>query len=204
MDGANTTDVVRAALTRRVTGPASSEALDRLYERCAPRLLSYIRLTLGRSLRERLESRDILQATLLKSFQHLDEFRGTDGQSLMAWLTRIADREIVDRADYHQRHRRDARRESSIDNHPDLAARVRSVLSQVILEEQADAQASQLEAALESLSDAHRQIIVLRKFEELSFAEIAARLGKSEDACRMLLARAMTALTLKLAGRGNP
>ena len=81
---------------------------------------------------------------------------------------------------------------------------MRSVLSQVILEEQADAQASQLEAALGSLSDAHRQIILLRKFEELSFAEIASRLGKSEDACRMLLARAMTALTLKLAGRGNP
>ena len=203
MDGANTTDVVRAALAGRVTGPASNEALDRLYERCAPRLLSYIRLTLGCSLRERLESRDILQATLLKSFQHLDEFRGTDGQSLMAWLARIADREIVDRADYHQRQRRDARR-LSIDDHPDLAARVRSVLSQVIFEEQADAQASQLEAALESLSDAHRQIILLRKFEELSFAEIASRLGKSEDACRMLLARAMTALTSKLAGRGNP
>ena len=204
MDGANTTDVVRAALAGRVTGPASNQALDRLYERCVPRLLSYIRLTLGRSLRERLESRDILQATLLKSFEHLDEFRGTDGQSLMAWLARIADREIVDRADYHQRQRRDARRESSIDDHQDLAARVRSVLSQVILEEQADAQVSQLEAALESLSDAHRQIILLRKFEELSFAEIASRLGKSEDACRMLLARAMTALTLKLTGRGSP
>ena len=42
-----------------------------MYERCTPRLLSYIRLKLGRALRERLESRDILQATLLKSFQHL-------------------------------------------------------------------------------------------------------------------------------------
>ena len=41
-------------------------------------------------------------------------------------------------------------------------------------------------------------MILLRKFEELSFAEIARRLGKSEDACRMLLARAMTALTLAL------
>jgi DNA-directed RNA polymerase specialized sigma24 family protein len=45
---------------------------------------------------------------------------------------------------------------------------------------------------------AHREIILLRKFEELSFAEIARRLGRSEDASRMLLARAMTALTLKM------
>ena len=75
MDGADTTDVVRAALASQGTHPASAEALDRLYERCTPKLLSYIRLKLGRSLRERLESRDILQATLLKSLQHLDEFR---------------------------------------------------------------------------------------------------------------------------------
>jgi RNA polymerase sigma-70 factor (ECF subfamily) len=203
MNGANTTDVVRAALAGRSTHPASNGALDRLYERCTPRLLSYIRLKLGRSLRERLESRDILQATLLKSFQHLDEFRGADGQSLMAWLARIADREIVDRADYHHRQRRDAGREAPIDDHPDLTARVRSVLSQVILDEQAGEEARRLETALDSLSEAHRQIILLRKFEELSFGEIALRLGKSEDACRMLLARAMTALTLKLAGHGS-
>ena len=111
MDGADTTDVVRAALASQGEHQAQKEALDRLYERCAPKLLSYIRLKLGRSLRERLESRDILQATLLKSFQHLDEFRGADGRSLMAWLARIADHEIVDRADYHHRQRRDAGRE---------------------------------------------------------------------------------------------
>jgi RNA polymerase sigma-70 factor, ECF subfamily len=198
MDGADTTDVVRAALAGQ-THSGSNQALERLYERCTPRLLSYIRLKLGRSLRERLESRDILQATLLKSFQHLGDFRGSDGQSLMAWLARIADREIVDRADYHGRERRDAGRESPLDDHPELTARVRSVLSQVIVDERA----GDLEAAIDSLSDAHRQIILLRKFEDLSFKEIGQRLGKSEDACRMLLARAMTALTLKLAGHGG-
>jgi DNA-directed RNA polymerase specialized sigma24 family protein len=43
-------------------------------------------------------------------------------------------------------------------------------------------------------------VILLRKYEELSFPDISRRLGKSEDACRMLFARAMTALTLRLAG----
>jgi RNA polymerase sigma-70 factor (ECF subfamily) len=197
MDSAPSSDVIRAALAQLRGPEASSEALDRLYERFAPRLLSYIRLKMGRSLRERLESRDILQATLLKSLQHLGEFRGTDGRSLMAWLARIADHEIVDRADYHHRQRRDAARESSIDDHPDLTARVRSVLSQVIVDEQA----SELEAAIDALAESHREIILLRKFEDLTFPEIARRLGKSEDACRMLFARAMTALTLKLAER---
>lgn len=51
---------------------------------------------------------------------------------------------------------------------------------------------------MDTLSDAHREIILLRKFEELSFPDIARRLGKSEDACRMQFARALTALTLAL------
>jgi len=80
-----------------------------------------------------------------------------------------------------------------------LPAAARSALSQAILTEEAQ----QLEAALESLTPAHREVILLRKFEELPFGEIARRLGKSEDACRMLLARAMTAFTLKLAGQAQ-
>jgi DNA-directed RNA polymerase specialized sigma24 family protein len=39
---------------------------------------------------------------------------------------------------------------------------------------------------------------MLRKFEELGFAEIGERLGKTEDACRVAFARAMAALTVRL------
>jgi RNA polymerase sigma-70 factor (ECF subfamily) len=172
----------------------SDEALERLYQRSAPKLLAYIRLRMGRSLRARIESRDILQATLLRSFERFGDFRGSDSRSLAAWLARIAEREIADRADFHHRRRRDAGREEPLVEPADVPAPVRSALTQAILDERA----RQLEAAIESLSDAHREIILLRKFEELSFPEIARRVGKSEDACRMLLARAMTALTLAL------
>ncbi len=172
----------------------SPEALNALYERCAGRLLAYVRLRLGRDLRSRLESRDILQAAMVKSIEHLDDFKGQETGSLMGWLARIADNEIRDRADYYQRQRRDAAREMPLEDDAPVAALTRSALSRVILDEEAE----RLEAALEALTPAHREVILLRKFEELSFADIARRLGKSEDACRMLLARAMTALTLKL------
>ena len=172
----------------------SPEALNLVYERAAGRLLAFIRLRLGRDLRSRLESRDILQATLLKSFQRLGDLRGNDTQSLMAWLTRIAEHEIRDCADYQHRQRRDAAREVALDDEAPVSAITRSALSRVILDEEA----LRLEAAIESLSADHRDVILMRKFEELSFAEIAARTGRSEDAARMLLARAMTALTLKL------
>jgi len=181
----------------------SREALERVYERSAPRLLAFIRLRMGRTLRSKMESRDILQATLMKSFQHFDEFKGSDTQSLGAWLARIAEREIADRVDFHQRQRRDAAREEPLDIESMCAAvpaPVKSALTQAILDEKA----RHLEAAMDTLSDAHREIILLRKFEELSFGEIARRLDKSEDACRMLLARAMVALTLAMTGRPTP
>ena len=172
----------------------SPEALNELYERCAGRLLAFIRLRLGRDLRARLESRDILQATLVKSLEHVGELKGNETRSVMAWLARIAEHEIRDCADFHHRQRRDAAREMALDTEAPLPALTRSALSRVILDEQAE----RLEAALESLTPAHREIILLRKFEELSFGEIGRRLGKSDDACRMLLARAMTALTVKM------
>ena len=172
----------------------SPEALNLVYERCAGRLLAFIRLRLGKDLRGRLESRDILQATLLKSFEHLEDLKGNQTRSLMAWLARIAEHEIRDCADFHRRQRRDAARELPLDEDAPLPALTRSALSRVILDERA----SRLEAALETLSADHREVILLRKFEELSFSEIGTRLGKSDDACRMLLARAMTALTLAM------
>ncbi len=75
-----------------------------------------------------------------------------------------------------------------------LAANLRSQTSRLVLDEKMQ----RLERALESLDDGHREVILLRRFEELSFKEIGERLGKSPDACRMLLARAMTALTLRM------
>jgi RNA polymerase sigma-70 factor, ECF subfamily len=182
----------------RAARDGSPEALGQLYERCAGRLLAIIRLRMGRDLRARLESRDILQNTLLKSFQHLDQFEGGDGASLMAWLARIAENEIRDQADFQHRQRRDVAAAISIDDSqaPALAARVRSALSLAIVSEETE----RLERAVESLDPDHREIIVLRKFEDLSFREIGARMGRSEDACRMLLARALTALTMALRG----
>ena len=188
---------VSLGLSRELLEQAKSgspEALNHLYERCAGRLLAFIRLRLGRDLRSRLESRDILQATLLKSLEHVGELKADESRSVMAWLARIAEHEIRDCADFHHRQRRDAAREMALEDDAPLPALTRSALSRVILGEQAE----RLEQALESLSPAHRDVILLRKFEELSFAEIGQRLGKTEDACRMLLARAMTALTVNM------
>lgn len=180
-----------AALLARARD-GSEEALERLFAAVGERLLTLIRLRLGRGLRERLESRDILQATLLKAFTRLPQLQAAETGPLMAWLARIAANEIRDQAAFHHRERRDAARAVPLEAVPgDLAGRLRSVTSRLVLDEEA----RRLEAALETLPAAQREVILLRRFEELGYGEIGARLGKSPDAARMLFARAMAALT---------
>jgi RNA polymerase sigma-70 factor (ECF subfamily) len=189
MDRVETT----ALLKRAKTG--SEEAINNLFERCAGKLLALIRLRLDRKLRARLESRDILNAALLKAFRSIDSFEESNATSLMGWLARIAENEIRDQRDYHGRQRRDVDREVGGNEGLEiLEHRIRSQTSRLVLTQQLE----QLERALDSIDKAHREVILMRKLEELSFAEIGERMNRSPDACRMLLARAMTVLTLRM------
>ncbi len=189
MDRAETSALLRQART------GTPEALERLYERVGGKLLALIRIRLGRDLRAHLESGDILQATLLKSFAHLDEFEGDQTASLMGWLARIAEHEIRDRVDYFRRGRRDRACEVPLEEGTALAVTgARSALTQLALNEEI----GRLEAALETLDPPYREVIVLRGLQELTFREVSARMARSEDACRMLYARAMAALTLRM------
>ena len=52
-----------------------------------------------------------------------------------------------------------------------------------------------LEKALDQLKPEYREVIVLSKIDELSYAEIAERLGKSINAVGHLISRAMIALS---------
>ncbi len=185
----------RSKTTRMVmrARDGSREDLDALCGRYAQRLLALIRLRMGPGLRSRCESRDVLQNTLLKACRSIEGFEGESSGTFMAWLARIARNEIRDQAAYQQAGRRDVRRDLPLDDAGDaLVAQVRSGTSRVALHERAVT----LEKALESLDEGQRELIVLRRLEELSFPEIGEQLDRSPDACRMAFARAMAALTL--------
>ena len=188
------TDLVAELLGRSREG--SPAALSQLVERFSPRLLAVIRLRLGPRLRDHLESRDVLQETWLKALSRFEGFLGAGASSFMAWLAQIAANEIRDRADYHGRQRRDGAREERLEpaELDGLAARVRSETSRLAL----SVEMARLERALESLSADHREVIVLRKLEERPFREVAERMDRSPDACRVLLARALAALAVEM------
>ncbi len=173
----------------------SPEALEVLFERYGRRLHGLIRLRLGAKLRRQLESRDILQATLLKAFQGIDRFDGSGSGPLMAWLGAIAQAEICDQAEFHGRRKRDADLNTSLDGKAHrLAQSVRTEVSRIQLQEDL----LRLERAIEALAEHHRELILLRSFEELSFKEIGRRLNKSSEASRKLFGRAKAALTMKM------
>jgi RNA polymerase sigma-70 factor, ECF subfamily len=188
------TDAVAELLGRSREG--SPAALSQLVERFSPRLLAVIRLRLGPSLRVHLESRDVLQETWLKAITRFEGFAGAGPSSFMAWLAQIAANEIRDRADYHGRQRRDGAREERLEpaELDGLAARVRSETSRLAM----SVEMARLERALEALSADHREVIVLRRLEERPFREVAECMGRSPDACRVLLARALAALAVEM------
>lgn len=59
-----------------------------------------------------------------------------------------------------------------------------------------------LEAAMARLPEDLREVIVLRKCEGYTSKEVAARIGKSDDAVRKLYSRAMARLVTEM--RGEP
>ena len=54
---------------------------------------------------------------------------------------------------------------------------------------------NKLEKAMEKLKPEYREVITLTKIEGLTYQEAAEKMGKGPDAVRMLLSRAITALS---------
>lgn len=173
----------------------SPEAASALVERYGGRLHALIRARLGARLRRRLESRDILQATLMRAFHGLHRFDGEGSGSFIAWLGAVAQAEICDQADFHRRRRRELAREETLDSRLDVVDRqVRSEVSRLQLARDLE----RLAEAVDGLAGDQREVVLLRSFEELPFKEVGVRMGRSADACRMLYARALAKLALRI------
>ena len=187
-------DTDSAELLRAARG-GSAAAMGTLFRRCGPKLRALIRLRLGPQLRRQADSEDILQVTLLRGMQRLDQFEGRDGGALMGWLAAIARNEIKDLAAFHGRQKRDARLAVPLDDGLEVAAeQIRTEVSRIAWLERS----RRLEESLRALSDEHREVILLRQIEELSFAEVGRAMDRSPDAARMLFARAMAALSVQM------
>lgn len=145
-------------------------------------------------LRSTTEAEDVVQETFLRVLQHretLDSIR-----DLRVWLIRISWNLALDRKRQPVLHQFPESPISASD--ADFVARL---VAPSVPADQALHHARQLQLVLlhlEKLPRAERHVLLLSAIEELSTAEIAALLGKSESAIRALLFRARTRLRERL------
>jgi RNA polymerase sigma-70 factor (ECF subfamily) len=197
-----TLDLVRAAQG------GSRAALDDLIARYYPRVLKIVRLRMGEKLRERLDSGDILHETFLAAVKSFERFEMRDEASLINWLSRIAQRRVLSAAEHEGAAKRKSARETALEPSFDTstspvgmqpAADTMVPLDRAIRHEEL----AVVEECIEQLPEHYREVIVLRNYTGMSFAQIATETGRpTEGASRMLHAKAMIELAKLLRARG--
>ncbi|MHC4702006.1 MAG: RNA polymerase sigma factor [Planctomycetota bacterium] len=175
-------------------------ALNKLWAVYGPRVLWLVRLRMGKELRSKLESMDLVQDVLVSALKDLGNFTYKNEGDLVRWLSRIADNRVRDNLDRLHAHKRDIRKEvalggcesttdGSLLGAPGL---LDTTTPSAIMSRREDL--ARLEKAIDALKPEYGEVIVLTKIEGLSCKEIADKLGRSTDAVRKLASRAMTAL----------
>lgn len=143
----------------------------------------------------RADAEDVLQQALLGVFRRIDSFEGRS--SLKTWLVRI----VVNQASKARRSRR-VRRSIPIDpgsGRSDAKGEGNGVV--VTTESDTAAVDSRLDllSMLEELSPDHREILLLRETQQMSYDEIAAALGVPRGTVESRLFRARQELRRKFA-----
>ena len=144
------------------------------------------------------DAADLTQEVFLKVWQGLPSFQGDS--SFSTWLYRLTSNACIDFL------RREKRRRGTLsldDEERELAAQLPdpAPTPQRALEQRELRQA--LEEGLAALSDEHRQVLVLRELNGLSYDEIAQALDLSPGTVKSRIARARMSLANFLRKNGN-
>jgi RNA polymerase sigma-70 factor (ECF subfamily) len=181
-------------------------ALGQLLELYRNYLALLARYQIGRRLQGKADASDLVQETFLEAFRDFAHFRGNTEAELVGWLRRILATNLANLVGrYYGTQRRDVRLERQLADELDQSSQD---LSQSLVAKQSSPsqQAARRELAvvladvLEQLPENYRQVLVLRHLEELSWPEVACRLGRSVDSVKNLWARALARLRQNLRG----
>jgi RNA polymerase sigma-70 factor (ECF subfamily) len=157
------------------------------------------RLQLGRSLRGKLDPSDLVQQTLLKAHQALDQFRGRSPAELTAWLRQILARTLANAVRDHGRGRRDLALERSLERSVEessarLDAWLAAEQSSPSQRAERNEQAMLLVKALAELPEAQREALLLKHCQGWSLTEIGRHLDRTPTAVASLLQRGLRQL----------
>lgn len=177
------------------------QALNRLFERYYERVRRIVRLRLGSRLRESVDSGDILQETFIAAVRSFGNFEMREEASLINWLSRLAERQIIAAADYYGAKKRDQRRNVPLGATGSATASVKLALSfpdettQPLEKLATHEETGIVERCLDELPEEYRELILLRNYAGASWESVAEETGRpSAAAARMMHARAMIEL----------
>jgi RNA polymerase sigma-70 factor (ECF subfamily) len=177
----------------------SQEALGQLLQACRGYLLSIANRELDAALAGKLGASDLVQETLLEAQHDIGQFRGACEADLLAWLRQILDHNLRDvRRRYMEAGKRCVGREEPLAGGSGDAAILADSVKTPSVQVSNDEQIQQLCRAMNRLPQDYRQVIQMRNWELLPFAEIGARMQRSEDAARKLWVRAIERLQHEL------
>ncbi|MEZ4459285.1 MAG: sigma-70 family RNA polymerase sigma factor [bacterium] len=146
-----------------------------------------------RILGDRAEAEDVAQEVFVSIFKHIDGFRGDSKFS--TWIYRIATNHARNRLKYlsrrsHRDHQNFEDSHDSVKENSPLSSGIARPDEQLLGKELEKV----IQEGLESLTEIHRTIIVLRDVEHLSYQEIAEIVELPEGTVKSRLFRARVAL----------
>jgi RNA polymerase sigma-70 factor (ECF subfamily) len=165
------------ALVRRAQ-QNDQEAFAQLYEAYFDKIYRYLMLRIGNE----MEAEDMTQQVFLNALRSLSSFRWK-GAPFSAWLFRIAHNQAVDHLRRKQKH-------ASVPLDESLASSADSPHSAT----ERKMEVERLLRAARRLTEAQREVISLRFSSELSIAQVARVMGKSQGAVKALQHSAIVAL----------
>lgn len=178
------------------------DALGELFKRVRPYLLSIADQELADDLRAKGGGSDVVQESFLDAQQLLRRFTGDTQGEFQAWLRTILLHKLDHfRRQYRQTAKRQLDRELSLDAGSAsggwgdrLAGSDLTPSHTAVRKEEAET----VQQAMARLSAHYQEVLRLRTWDGLSFAEVGARMGRTEDAARILWGRAIDRLRREL------
>ena len=163
-----------------------ARARSELFDALRARIVLWAASQMSPALRARVEPDDLAQEVLLAIHRDLDAFGGRDRRTFYAWVFRIAENRLRDLADHFGAAKR---REVEIPRSAQTTPGTNAARNETV---------RRLAEAIARLPDDQRRVVQRRRLEEREFAEIAAELGRSENAVRIVYCRALKALRSSL------
>jgi RNA polymerase sigma-70 factor (ECF subfamily) len=179
-----TVDVIR----RIKSGDA--RARDELLRRFLPILRRWAHGRLPRQIRDLNDTDDLVQVTLVKAMSRLDDFDSGGPGAFLAYLRMALLNQVRDEIRRYRRRPEHAEIDAELSD-GDAPA----LIDQLVGTERVRA----YEQALAALPKRQQGLVVMRVEFGMSYPEIAAEVGGTPDAVRIMVARAMLQLSRQLA-----